>query len=73
MLKMFDKMYKDSYSTREEKIEDFRRSVMAQKGLKRNAGSHCIFITNGVITKKFDPDLPIPQGWRRGQTKRGAK
>lgn len=73
MLKMFDKMYKDSYSTREEKIEDFRKSVMAQKGLKRNTGNHCIFITNGEITKKFDPDLPIPQGWWRGQTKRGAK
>ena len=67
---MFDKLYKDSYSTREEKIEDFRRSVLAQKGLKRNGGNRYIFITNEKTYKKFDPDLPIPEGWRRGRPTR---
>lgn len=67
---MFDKYYKEGYS-REEKIEAFRRSVAAQKGLKRNAGnSGYVFITDGVKTKKVDPDLPIPEGWRRGYPKR---
>ena len=66
---MFDKYYKEGYS-REEKIEAFRRSVAAQKGLKRNAGNSYCFITNGVELKKVNPDLPIPEGWRRGYPKR---
>ena len=67
---MFDKYYKEGYS-REEKIEAFRRSVAAQKGLKRNAGDtgYC-FITNEIETKRVNADLPIPEGWRRGFPKR---
>ena len=71
---MFDKYYKEGYS-REEQIEAFRRSVAAQKDLKRNAGKagYC-FITNGIKIKKADPDLPIPEGWRRGfPERRGIK
>ena len=62
---MFDKYYKEGYS-REEQIEAFRRSVAAQKSLKRNTGNRYCFITNGVEIKKADPDLPIPEGWWRG-------
>ena len=69
---MFDKYYKQGYS-REEKIEAFRRSVAAQKGLKRNAGNRYCFITNGVELKKVNPDLPIPEGWRRGYPKKRGK
>ena len=69
---MFDKYYKEGYS-REEKIEAFRRSVAAQKGLKRNAGNRYWFITNGVELKKVNPDLPIPEGWRRGYPKKRGK
>ena len=71
---MFDKFYKEGYS-REEQIEALRRSVAAQKDLKRNAGTagYC-FITNGIEVKKVDPDLPIPEGWRRGfPARRGIK
>ena len=70
---MFDKYYKEGYS-REEKIEAFRRSVADQKRYRHNDGHRYCFITNGVELKKVNPDLPIPEGWRRGYPKkRGRK
>lgn len=68
----FDKKYKDSYSTREEKIADFRRSVEINKRHKHKP-IRFVMINNGVVIKRHNEDLPIPEGWVRGFFKRGAK
>lgn len=68
----FDKKYKDSYSTREEKIADFRRSVEINKRHKYKP-RRCIVINNGIVAKQYNEDLPIPEGWKRGLLKRGAR
>lgn len=50
-------------------IESRRKISEAKKGkLAWNKGLHNkIFITNGKITKTFDKNLPIPDGWVKGK------
>lgn len=64
---IFDKKYKEGYSY-EQRLQAFRESVAEQK--RYNAGQKSkrgyIVITNGTEVKKVDPDLPIPEGWKRG-------
>lgn len=52
-------------------IETRRKISEAKKGKPTwNKGLHNkIFITNGKITKTFDKNLPIPDGWVRGRKK----
>lgn len=68
--KIFDKSYQENY-TREEKIAAFRESI----AIRRHFGAYAkkrnfIVINNGVVEKRVDPDLPIPEGWQRGRVPR---
>lgn len=67
---IFDKYDKKKYS-KEEQIERFKRNIAVKKTIKPNPmkkGKVCI--TNGVENKFVLPDLPIPEGWRRGETRK---
>ena len=68
---MFDKKYKEGYS-REEKIAVFRECVAQARETKRKPKEKEIVINNGVISKRHNADLPIPEGWEWGRVKRGA-
>ena len=67
----FDKKYKEGYS-REEKLAVYRESTALYKSIKRKPKIKEIVINNGVVAKRFNADLPIPEGWERGRLKRGA-
>lgn len=69
----FDKTYKEGYSySKEELIEIYRKRTALYKGMKRKRKEKEIVINNGVIEKRYNADLPIPEGWERGKVKRGA-
>lgn len=71
---IFDKLEDREYS-REEKIERLRKLVAYQKANNPRAGRKkgFVMINNGVVTKQYDPDLPIPEGWKRGCIKKGVQ
>ena len=69
--KWFDKRYKEGYS-REEKLAVYRENVALCKTIKRKPKIKEIVINNGVVAKRFNADLPIPEGWERGNL-RGAR
>ena len=69
--KWFDKKYKEGYS-REEKLAVYRESVGLYKTIKRKPKIKEIVINNGKVAKRFNADLPIPEGWERGNL-RGAR
>lgn len=69
--KWFDKRYKEGYS-REEKLAAYRESVALYKGMKWKPKEREIVINNGKMSKRFNADLPIPEGWQRGLL-RGAR
>lgn len=70
----FDKKYKEGYS-REETIEAYRSCVELNKTRKNKSREKTITITNGVVAKRYNADLPIPEGWTRGMLprKKGCK
>lgn len=69
----FDKKYKEGYSySKEEILEIYRDRVALYKRVKRKQKEKEIVINNGVIAKRYNADLPIPEGWVRGFLKRGA-
>lgn len=69
--KWFDKKYKEGYS-REEKVAVYRESTALYKTIKRKPKIKEIVINNGIVAKRFNADLPIPEGWERGNL-RGAR
>lgn len=69
--KWFDKKYKEGYS-REEMLAVYRDRVALCKTMKRKPKIKEIVINNGKVAKRFNADLPIPEGWERGKLKRGA-
>lgn len=69
--KWFDKKYKEGYS-REEKVAVYRENTALYKTIKRKPKIKEIVINNGIVAKRFNADLPIPEGWERGNL-RGAR
>ena len=64
---MFDKKYKEGYSY-EQRLQLFKESVAERSENRKKVVPRkgYITITNGIDVRKVDPDLPIPEGWKRG-------
>lgn len=67
----FDKLENREYS-REEKIERLKNHVEWNKSIHGNRPRGKILINNGSVSKLYDADLPIPDGWVRGHHRRSA-
>ena len=70
---IFDKKENREYS-KEEKLERYRRMIQTHNTWKVSSfkkGKICI--NNGTEEKWILKDMPVPEGWKRGQLPKGTK
>lgn len=62
----FDKKENREYS-REEELERLKAGIAYKKTYLNNTKKGRVMITDGKVTKLYDADLPLPEGWTRGR------
>lgn len=76
MASTFDKNLNTEYSTKEERLARFKSNIQCAKETRKKSSGYRkgkIVINDGKVMKVYDADLPIPEGWERGEVKRSAE